>query len=246
MEAPGWIAFALGGYLLGSVPFGVLIGRLHGVDLREHGSRNIGATNVGRVLGRPWGFLCFVLDAAKGAMPVLVAGLAGGVLGRSLSDGGGVGGPSSAELGWWLVVAAAALTGHMFSPFLGFRGGKGVATGFGALAAYWPLLGIPALLALAVWIAALMVGRIVSLASVLAAVSLPLWVALLWGSPSELRPVQIASAALALLVILRHRSNLGRLVRGEEPRIGRRRRAGSSPAAARVGDFAQNGPDVRA
>ena len=136
-------------YLVGAIPFGVLLGQLHGIDIREHGSRNIGATNVGRVLGRRWGILCFVLDALKGALPVLAAGATAGILGASAETVG------AATLGWWLLVVAAALLGHMWSPFLKFTGGKGVATGFGALAAFWPLLAWPAFVAFGVWLVVL-------------------------------------------------------------------------------------------
>jgi len=237
MHSAGWLAFAAGGYLIGSIPFGVIIGRLHGVDVRQHGSRNIGATNVGRVLGRRWGLVCFALDSAKGAVPVLLAGVLGGTIGR------GPGEVDATTLGWWLLVAAAALVGHMFSPFIGFRGGKGVATGFGALLAYWPLLGASALIALFTWIMVLAISRFVSLASIVAALSLPVSVLALWGSSAELRPIVAASAALALLVVVRHRTNIARLLRGEEPRIGANLSGTSPPGQP---PLRQNDADVRA
>lgn len=231
MESAGWLAFAAGSYLMGSVPFGVIIGRLHGVDIREHGSRNIGATNVGRVLGRRWGLMCFALDAAKGAIPVLAAGAAASVLGRSAAEIG------AASLGWWLLIVAAALAGHMWSPFIGFRGGKGVATGFGALAAFWPLLALPALIALALWLLVLKVGRMVSLASIAAAASLPISTLLLSVRTRDAWPLLVATILLATLVIVKHRSNIGRIMRGQEPRVGRRDRVAgeAQPVSAESG-----------
>ena len=236
MNTAGWLAWAAVAYLIGSIPFGVLIGRLHGIDVREHGSRNIGATNVGRVLGRKWGLLCFALDAAKGALPVASAGFAAGVIGRPTDAVGTV------ALWWWLSVVAAALLGHMFSPFIGFRGGKGVATGFGALAAYWPLLALPAFMALAVWLIALRLSRMVSLASIVAAASLPISTLFLSARSGTGIPLMIATTALALLVVFRHRANIGRILRGEEPRIGRK---SPPPASASGTTTVQNAIDGR-
>jgi glycerol-3-phosphate acyltransferase PlsY len=218
----------LGAYLLGSVPFGVLIGRACGVDIRAHGSGNIGATNVGRVLGKRLGLLCFALDLGKGALPVLVAGSVHGVLGDWAVE-------IPARTSWlWLAVAFAALSGHMASIFLGFRGGKGVATAFGALLAMWPTLGIPALIAFAGWLLAVGITRIVSLASMVAAVLVPLaTIALLLAAPvpdtltggeigSRVLPPIAISIAVSALVLWRHRGNLRRLRSGNEPTIGRR------------------------
>jgi len=220
-----WGACIGGAYLVGSIPFGVLIGRAKGIDIRQHGSRNVGATNVGRVLGRRLGLVCFFLDLLKGAVPVLVAGFAGGMIGRE-PTAPGIG---SVTIWLWLAVASAAVTGHMASVFLGFDGGKGVATGFGAMLAMWPLLTFPALGALLVWYAVLRLTRYVSLASMLAAVSVPLWY-LAWTIPragpeispslGATAPPLIATTALACLVVWRHRANVGRLRRGQEPKAG--------------------------
>ncbi|MHC4711631.1 MAG: glycerol-3-phosphate acyltransferase [Planctomycetota bacterium] len=147
-----WIVCIVGAYLIGSIPFGVLIGRVRGVDILQHGSKNPGATNVARLLGRPLGAVCFVLDMGKGAGPVLVAGSIFNLLGRrpaSLDPEVAV--LSQTEMWLWLAVACAAIAGHMCSPFLAFRGGKGVATGFGAMVAMWPVLTFPALGAIVVW-----------------------------------------------------------------------------------------------
>jgi len=222
-----WIVCIAAAYLVGSIPFGVIIGRMRGVNIREHGSRNIGATNVGRVLGRKFGAACFALDLLKGAAPVLGAGLVTGVLGRDpVADGDPA---TTAWMWWWLAVAAAAVAGHMASVFLGFRGGKGVATSFGAMLAMWPLLTFPALGALVVWYGCLRMTRYVSLSSMTAAISVPLWYAAgaapiagedVLPALAAASPPLFVTGALALLVLWRHRANIGRLRRGEEPKIG--------------------------
>jgi glycerol-3-phosphate acyltransferase PlsY len=224
-----WAACIVGAYLLGSIPFGLLLGLARGVDVRQHGSQNIGATNVGRVLGRPWGALCFLLDGLKGAVPVLAPGWMHGLLQRESAAIG------AAELWLWLAVAAAAVSGHMWSLFLKFRGGKGVATGFGAMVAMWPVLTFPALGALAVWYGVLRVKHYMSLASMMGAASLPLWYLASivptgggddWQAEMIDRlaagsPALIVTTLLALAVIYKHRANIGRIRRGEEARVQR-------------------------
>ncbi len=207
------------GFAAGSSPFGLVIGRAKGIDIRAHGSKNIGATNVGRVLGRKYGFLCFALDALKGALPVLAVGL---VL---VPDH-----PEQTNLVGLLMplVGIAAILGHVYSPWVGFRGGKGVATSFGALVAMWPLMTFPALGALVVWLIVLKLFRFVSLASMCAALSLPVFLAVraFWITGGNSHPVDvvlpllIAVTALAVLVIWKHRANIARLRAGSEPRIG--------------------------
>ncbi|MSQ90780.1 MAG: glycerol-3-phosphate 1-O-acyltransferase [Phycisphaerales bacterium] len=207
------------GFASGSIPFGLILGRAKGIDIREHGSKNIGATNVGRVLGRKFGFLCFALDALKGALPVL--GVWFGLVAEH---------PEQTSLVGMLMplVGIAAILGHVYSPWVGFRGGKGVATSFGALLAMWPLMTFPALGALVVWIVVLKLFRFVSLASMCAALSLPLFLAVraFWITDGNSHPVDavlpllIAVTALALLVIWKHRANITRLRAGSEPRVG--------------------------
>jgi glycerol-3-phosphate acyltransferase PlsY len=220
-----WTVCIIAAYFAGSIPFGVLIGHLKGVDIRAHGSKNVGATNVGRVLGRRLGLFCFALDVMKGAVPVLAAGFAADVVGQSARD------LAPEEMWLWLAVAIAAVLGHMFSIFLRFGGGKGVATGFGAMAAMWPLLTIPAIGALVTWLAVLGALRIISLASMLGAIVVPLLYAALVIAPDPSHampnlahgsPPLIMTALLAGLVIFRHRANIGRLRRGEEPKVGRK------------------------
>ena len=218
-----WTICIVAAYVIGSIPFGVLLGKMRGVDIRQHGSKNVGATNVGRVLGRPLGLLCFFLDFLKGAAPVVVSGIITGMFGQPVMA------IAPAELWMWLAVAMAAVLGHMFSIFLMLRGGKGVATGFGAMLAMWPVLTMPALGGLAVWFIILMSARIMSVASMGGAMAVPVaLLILLFTQPArDLSdrlwhgwPALIATTALSLLVIWRHRANIRRLARGEEPKIG--------------------------
>ncbi len=221
-----WLFLIVGAYLLGSIPFGVVIAKARGVDIRECGSGNIGATNVGRVLGKRLGLLCFVLDLGKGAAPVLVAGSWYGILDEWATE-------IPVRTSWlWLAVGVAPLVGHMASVFLRFRGGKGVATAFGALLAMWPTLGIPAVIAFAAWLLVVGISRIVSLASMMAAVTVPIaTILLLLTAPvpesvaateitARMAPPIIVSIAIASLVLWRHRANLRRLLSGDEPRVG--------------------------
>ncbi|MHC4109015.1 MAG: glycerol-3-phosphate 1-O-acyltransferase PlsY [Planctomycetota bacterium] len=225
-----WMLCLAGAYLVGSIPFGVLIGRAKGIDIRQHGSRNVGATNVSRVLGRQLGVLCFALDFLKGAGPVVAAGTLQGVFGGEPAE------LAVSEMWWWLGTGAASVFAHMHSPWLGFRGGKGVATGFGAMVAMYDLLTIPALAALVVWYATVRVSRYVSLASILATLSLPV-LYMLWLIPNDVgnraladiaaelnhaSPPLLVTALLAVLVIYKHRLNIVRLRRGEEPKAGAR------------------------
>jgi glycerol-3-phosphate acyltransferase PlsY len=207
--ALAFTAMILGAFLLGGIPFGYLVGRWRGVDIFQHGSGNIGATNVGRVLGRRFGILVFVLDFGKGALAVALAQGLQHRLEYPDSD-------------LWQALAVwsglAAFLGHMFPVYLRFRGGKGVATGAGVVALLLPL---PALAAIAVWLAAVAAFRYVSLASMAAA-------AVLCGSYLILTPSPWASAhliltlfclAAAVLLFVRHRSNIVRLLKGNENRL---------------------------
>lgn len=219
---PFWLAgILIASFLCGSVPFGLLIGRLHGIDLRTVGSGNIGATNLGRALGRRWGIACFALDALKGALPVLAFGLWSDLWGIPLADAAA--GPTTA----WVTVAAASILGHVFCPWLAFKGGKGVATGFGAMVAMYPLLTSPMVGALLAWAILIAVTRTMSIASVVAAFVPPAVVLIqsfdsdLWP-PRAAPPLLLVTSLIALLVLLRHRTNVARLLAGTEPRIGRR------------------------
>jgi len=189
-----WLAAA---YLLGATPTAYLAGRLaRGIDLREHGSRNLGATNVYRVLGWRWAIPVALVDIAKGAVPVaLFARWAG------MDPWGAV------------ALGIAAVLGHVFSPYMGFRGGKGVATALGMFLALAPLA---VAIALPVWGGILWLTGYVSLSSVIAAASFPVWVRL--SQPAAL-PAFWASVGLAALIVFSHRANLRRLLAGTENRF---------------------------
>jgi len=222
MDALVGLGWMLGGYLVGSIPFGYLIARWRGVNILERGSGNIGATNVRRVLGPAAGNLCFALDVLKGMAPTLAAGLALGTLGDPTA-------PAAAA--WlWLLTPLAAVAGHVCSPWLGFKGGKGVATGLGAMLGVFWLLTAAVAGALLVWLVALRLWRYVGLASVLAAASMPPLVLALAltlgpGLTPAIAPHATIATLLAALVVLRHRGNLARIARGDEPRVGTPKRA---------------------
>ena len=194
---------ALGAFLLGSIPTGYLVARAKGVDIRQHGSGNIGATNVFRTLGKPLGVLVFFIDALKGFGAVWLASHFG-------------------EAGPWtgIVAAVAAIAGHNYTPWLGCKGGKGIATSAGVLLALMPW----AVLAIAlVWIVVFKVSRYVSLASICAAAALPLAVGALWFAGCGGNGPLLAFALLiSALAIWRHRSNMERLRAGTESRFERK------------------------
>jgi glycerol-3-phosphate acyltransferase PlsY len=222
-------------YVAGSVPFGVLVGRLRGVDILAAGSKNIGATNVARLLGRPWGILVFALDVLKGLAPTMAAGF---VL-RAYREIDSLR-PITANLGW-LTVAITCVLGHNFSIFLRFRGGKGVATSLGAALGVFPELTIPGLGSLAVWGAVVSTSRYVSLGSVTACGVFPLLAMLysVYRGHHVLQddwPFLLFALLAAGLSIYRHRANLRRLRMGTEPRIGRK------PAAEAVASRPDRSP----
>ena len=196
-----FLVILVGGFL-GAIPFGVVVTRLFGAkDPRKSGSGNIGATNVLRTSGWKSGVLTLLLDVLKGVAAILFARyVASRVPGASLEP----------------IAALAAVLGHMYSPFTGFRGGKGVATGLGVFALLTPG---PTALAALVFILVVAVTRYVSIGSMLAAATVPL--AGFWMNYSTV--VCTSSALISLLVIWKHQDNIGRLMRGEENRIGRKK-----------------------
>lgn len=196
-------------YLLGSVPFGLIIAKAYGKDLRSIGSGNIGATNLSRALGRKWGYVCFVLDTTKGLVPMLAAG--------SFVTSP----PTTVQLVLWLAVGCAAISGHIFPVYVRFRGGKGVATSLGVVLGLWPYYTLCAPFAFAVWIISIFLWRYISLASIAAAASFPLFLTFaITLTPSwhfaDLWPLLIAAIAMPLLVVLRHSDNIKRLLAGTE------------------------------
>jgi len=201
----------MGAYLLGAVPFGLVLCRaVKGVDIRRHGSENIGATNAGRVCGWPFFVATFVLDFGKGLAPVL-----GGV---AIAEA--VGADVSCDL-LGVVYGVAAILGHTFPVYVGFRGGKAVATSFGVFVALAPWA---ALIALGVWAVFFAAFRYVSLASMAGAIAAPVAYAALhrWTLKDRLS-VLFFGIAIALLVIVRHRANIGRLLSGTESRFRRKK-----------------------
>jgi glycerol-3-phosphate acyltransferase PlsY len=209
-----YLLAAVVGYLLGSLPFGWLVARMHGVNIFEVGSRSPGATNVRRVLGARAGNLVFVLDALKGAVaagwPALVSRHGWSFQGFAFER--------SVHVPFCLLSLIAALVGHSFSCFTRFRGGKGVATGTGGLLV---LLPGSTLIAALVWVVAFYATGYVSLASILAAVTLPS-AAYLFGNRQML---VVAAIAISLFVIGRHRANIGRLISGTENKFQKKKEA---------------------
>jgi acyl phosphate:glycerol-3-phosphate acyltransferase len=203
-----YLAAAIAGYILGSCPTGLLIARSRGVDIRKHGSGNIGATNVLRVMGKKWGYLVFALDAFKGFAAVRLALL----LAFALNPNGLY--PELVGIAGGL----AAILGHTFPVWLRFRGGKGVATSAGVLLGLMPVAVVSVFL---VWLVLFKTTRYVSVASIGAAFALPFFVALYLSinmlAGASLLPFSILIAAV---VIWRHRSNIQRLLHGNEQRFG--------------------------
>jgi acyl phosphate:glycerol-3-phosphate acyltransferase len=188
-------------YLLGSIPFGLLVGRLFAAaDVRKSGSGNIGATNVARVAGPVAGVLTLLLDAAKGALAVLLAA-------RLTND----------SALWMMIAGLCALVGHCFPIWLGFHGGKGVATAAGVFLVLCP----PAFLgAVILFILVVLYWRFVSLGSMSAAAAMPLLIYFFWA-PHHAPPyaVTFGSLAAALLIVFKHDANIQRLVQGDEPKF---------------------------
>lgn len=197
MTDAGLVLMVLLAYLIGATPTSYLAGRLgHGIDLREHGSKNLGATNVYRVLGWKYAIPVALFDIAKGVIPVKILA------------------PWSNGPAWFTVaLGIAAVLGHMFSPYVRFRGGKGVATAAGVFLALAPLA---VAISILIWLATLWLSGYVSVASLAVAVLFPLWVRL--TEPSQ--PYTFwAAVALALLIAYSHRANIRRLWDGTENRF---------------------------
>ncbi len=205
-------------YLLGSIPFGMVVGRWKGIDVTQKGSGNIGATNVGRLLGRKFFYIVFFLDMFKGLLPMAAAyffleeareAASPGVLPAKLYVS-------------WLAIGFAAIGGHMFSAFLKLKGGKGIATSLGVMLGLWPFFTLPAIPVLVVWIVVFVSMRYVSLASMVAAVSFPIWLVIIgnwreWPLLDELLPLSVFAVVIAILIVIKHRGNIRRLVEGREP-----------------------------
>jgi glycerol-3-phosphate acyltransferase PlsY len=214
--APILIALA---FLAGSVPFSLLIGKFNGVDIRSVGSGNVGATNLGRALGRKFFFFGLFADMLKGVVPVVVAGFALGIIAHW---------EAPLDRTWiWLACVVASVLGHVFSPWIGFKGGKGVATGFGALLGVFPMLTLAGGGTLAAFLICFAIWRRISLGSIVGAMSVCAWVLLLafrsdgWRVGGLLRGSSgiyfWVTLGIGLLVVCTHRANIKRLLAGTEP-----------------------------
>jgi len=195
-----WAAWLAGAYLAGSIPFGFLIGKMRGVDVRTVGSKNIGATNVFRTVGKKWGLFAFLCDFLKGFVPVLLAKKFGG------------------EAHLPLAVGLMTVVGHMFTCFMKFKGGKGIATGFGMLVGLLPWL---VLTAFGIWAVTVWISHYISLGSCLAAAFLAVGVWFPWLGSEGWRnlPLSIVVTLVALVAIYKHKTNIRRLIDGCENKI---------------------------
>jgi glycerol-3-phosphate acyltransferase PlsY len=206
MNLPHWLIPVIA-YLLGSIPFGLLIVKARGgPDLRASGSGNIGAANVTRTAGAVAGLLTLLLDAGKGYLAVWIAG-------RAVTD--------STSARWMMAAGVAAVVGHMFPLWLGFRGGKGVATGLGVML---PICREAVAAGVVLWVLVVLFWRYSSLGSIAAAASLPVLVYLLYA-PRHAPPtyVTLGTIVISLLVLAKHASNIKRLIAGQENRLTFRR-----------------------
>lgn len=200
-------------YLSGSVSYALLISRAHGKDLRSVGSGNLGATNLSRLLGKKWAYLCFGLDVLKGAVPMLAARLL--LISKE---------PTPAQLTLWLIVGIAAILGHVFPFYLKFRGGKGAATSFGVVLGLWPYLTVVGLIVFIIWVICVLIWKYISLGSIIAAAAFPVVLIICTAVIDHwhfkvIWPLIIAVVLLAALVIILHRKNIRRLLDGTENKV---------------------------
>jgi acyl phosphate:glycerol-3-phosphate acyltransferase len=203
-----WLLIAVLSYFIGSIPSGYLVARSQGVDIRQHGSRNIGATNVLRVMGKKWGYLVFLCDSSKGFLAVKLGFL---IAAHSLQ---------SPVLGG-VIAAIACILGHNYTLWLGFKGGKGIATSGGVILALFPIAVICCIAI--VWVIVFYSSKFVSLASIAAAIALPFSVFLFVPKTgTEFWVVFGFSLLVCLLAVWRHQSNIVRLMNGTETRFGKK------------------------
>ncbi len=197
-------------FIIGSIPFGILFTRNRGIDLRSTGSKNIGATNVLRSAGKLPAFFTLTGDVLKGALPVLTCRYITAQVTQSAD------GPEMVQFiydVWEGIIGLTAVLGHMFSIFLKFKGGKGVATGFGVLSVYSPKA---AIIMLFIWISVAIISRISSLAALCAVISLPFILVLLKAAEIKI----FFGIVLAILIVFRHKSNIKNLITGTESKVG--------------------------
>jgi acyl phosphate:glycerol-3-phosphate acyltransferase len=205
-----WILIVILAYLIGSFPSGYLVAKRQGIDIRQHGSGNIGATNVLRVMGKKWGYLVFLCDSLKGFIAVKLGVLLVASAGADLTLAA-------------VVAGVCCIIGHNYTVWLHFKGGKGIATSIGVILAIVPIIIV--LLVLIVWLAVFFIWKYVSLASICAALSLPVAVLILFPliAHGNFGALLLFSALVAALAVWRHRSNIDRLLHGNENRFGTKR-----------------------
>ena len=206
-------------YVVGSIPFGLLVARTRGVDPRKAGSGNIGATNVGRLLGGKFFAIVFILDLLKGLIPMLAAGAVLAAFRGSPSE------YRATDFLLWLLVGFASIVGHMFSVFLKFSGGKGVSTSTGVLLGLFPYYTLPGLAAIFVFLVVFKLTRYVSVAAMLGSVSFVLAyvgiaLALRWPILGSQWPLLAFACIVVAMIVYRHRGNIARLRAGTENRFG--------------------------
>jgi acyl phosphate:glycerol-3-phosphate acyltransferase len=215
-------------YIVGSIPFGLIVGLSRGIDVRTAGSGNIGATNVGRLLGKQFFFLVFVLDMLKSLVPMAIASYVVSRIAEAQRD------PALYLL--WLLVGFAAVIGHMFSVFLGFKGGKGVATSAGVVIGLYPYFTLAGVAVIAVFIVVFAATRYISLGSIIAACAFPLAYFAIgmmrrWPVLGDQFPLLVFAVVMGGLIVWKHRTNIARLRAGTESRFGTK----PPPAAPIVG-----------
>jgi acyl phosphate:glycerol-3-phosphate acyltransferase len=206
-------------YFVGAIPFGLIAGKLKGVDIRQHGSRNIGATNAGRVLGKKYFWIVFFLDLLKSFVPTFIASSL--VLAANDVD------VTRLTYLLWILVGMVALVGHVFPIYLGFRGGKGVASSAGVVLGLYPYFTYAGVVAIAAFVVVVFIWRYISLASIVAVCLFPISYVLIgrqngWDVFGRQLPLLVLSVALAVLVVWRHRENIARLRAGTENKVGAR------------------------
>lgn len=208
----------LAAYLIGGIPFALFAGFLHGVDIRRVGSGNLGAMNVGRLFGRRWFIIVFLLDTLKGFAPTLAAGFL-------LYEVAPAGSPHATLRDLcWLAVGFASVLGHNYPVYLKFRGGKGVSTSLGAALGVYPDLTFPALLSFIMWCLGLALTRMSSVGSILGAISFPVFY--IAFAPTHGRtlaqrwPMLAFTLLAAVMIVVRHHANIRRILTGTETKVG--------------------------
>jgi len=208
-------------YLVGSIPFGLIVGHLRGIDIRLHGSKNIGATNAGRVLGGRFFWIVFLLDLCKGLVPMLFAS---SIVNSILMN------ERTMQIHWlWIGVGTLAMLGHVFPIYLKFRGGKGVATSLGIVLGLWPYFTFAGAIVFIIFTLVVLITKYISLGSIISAICFPIVYVLLsylrgWPVFGPQTPLLIVACLLALLIVARHRMNVRRLLNGSELKVTTRKK----------------------